>query len=253
MSDREAFIAKIIDDPDSDTPRLVFADWLDEHGEPERAEFIRVQIKIANLKPLVKENAGGLNDLDVTYGLLRERERELLEGSAGVWKNRFVWAGGFDGVIGIACHIPEGVKYIRGFIETITCAWVGWEVYHEQILAQTPLKNVELTTRPDARFAIEGALRAKWPRLKFTLPPPLVTVDFSGARTITLPFGWTIRGAVPTYEVIDEAQRLFQSSTIARSSMPHYLYYGDGPTPSAATAPPEPPADPSPDAENTEP
>lgn len=245
MSDREAFIAKIIDDPDSDTPRLVFADWLDEHGEPERAEFIRVQIKIANLKPLVKENAGGLNDLDVTYGLLRERERELLEGSAGVWKNRFVWAGGFDGVIGIACHIPEGVKYIRGFIETITCAWVGWEVYHEQILAQTPLKNVELTTRPDARFAIEGALRAKWPRLKFTLPPPLVTVDFSGARTITLPFGWTVRqfAGQPPSEVYEGFR---QGDAV-------YIYYGDGPTPSVTVAPPEPPADQSSSAENTEP
>jgi uncharacterized protein (TIGR02996 family) len=38
---REAFLQAIIDDPDDDTPRLIFADWLDENGEPERAEFIR--------------------------------------------------------------------------------------------------------------------------------------------------------------------------------------------------------------------
>ncbi|AMV25488.1 hypothetical protein VT84_13905 [Gemmata sp. SH-PL17] len=44
MSERDAFIARICAEPDEDSHRLVFADWLDEHGEPERAEFIRLQI-----------------------------------------------------------------------------------------------------------------------------------------------------------------------------------------------------------------
>jgi uncharacterized protein (TIGR02996 family) len=26
-----------------DTPRLIYADWLEDHGQPELAEFIRVQ------------------------------------------------------------------------------------------------------------------------------------------------------------------------------------------------------------------
>lgn len=30
--------------PNDDLPRLIYADWLDEHGEPERAEFIRAMI-----------------------------------------------------------------------------------------------------------------------------------------------------------------------------------------------------------------
>src|SRR5687768_10081460 len=34
MSDREALLAAIRANPDDDTPRLVFADWLDEH-EPD--------------------------------------------------------------------------------------------------------------------------------------------------------------------------------------------------------------------------
>src|SRR5205823_3346972 len=32
----------IADAPDDDAPRLVYADWLDEHGQPERAEFVRL-------------------------------------------------------------------------------------------------------------------------------------------------------------------------------------------------------------------
>lgn len=35
------------DNPDDDTPRLILADWLDEYGEPERAELIRVQCELA--------------------------------------------------------------------------------------------------------------------------------------------------------------------------------------------------------------
>jgi uncharacterized protein (TIGR02996 family) len=48
MSDREAFVAAIAANPADDLPRLVFADWLDEHGEAERAEFIRTQIRLSN-------------------------------------------------------------------------------------------------------------------------------------------------------------------------------------------------------------
>jgi uncharacterized protein (TIGR02996 family) len=46
MSDRDAFLAAIHAAPDDDAPRLVFADWLDENGESERAEFIRVQVEM---------------------------------------------------------------------------------------------------------------------------------------------------------------------------------------------------------------
>jgi uncharacterized protein (TIGR02996 family) len=40
-------MAGIIGDPDTDPPRLVYADWLEEHGEPARAEFIRLQCTLA--------------------------------------------------------------------------------------------------------------------------------------------------------------------------------------------------------------
>ncbi len=43
MSDEEALLAAISAHPDEDTPRLAFADWLDENDRNIRAEFIRVQ------------------------------------------------------------------------------------------------------------------------------------------------------------------------------------------------------------------
>ena len=49
MSDELALLTAIIAHPDEDTPRLIFADWLDENGHPERAEFVRVQIEMDRL------------------------------------------------------------------------------------------------------------------------------------------------------------------------------------------------------------
>jgi uncharacterized protein (TIGR02996 family) len=47
MSDeREAFIREIVTHPDEDAPRLIYADWLEERGDPQ-GEFIRVQCELA--------------------------------------------------------------------------------------------------------------------------------------------------------------------------------------------------------------
>ena len=43
LEEHEAFLRAIFDAPDDDTPRLVYADFLDDHGFPDRAELIRVQ------------------------------------------------------------------------------------------------------------------------------------------------------------------------------------------------------------------
>ena len=46
MPDDDAFLRAIGEAPADDAPRLVYADWLDEHGDADRAEFIRVQVEI---------------------------------------------------------------------------------------------------------------------------------------------------------------------------------------------------------------
>ncbi len=47
MSDYDALLAAICADPGEDTLRLAFADWLEEHDQPERAAFVREQIALA--------------------------------------------------------------------------------------------------------------------------------------------------------------------------------------------------------------
>ena len=64
----------IIERPDDDAPRLIFADWLEDHGEPERAAFIRVQLDLAKVAEKDERRHG-----------LEEREKELLARHEEEW------------------------------------------------------------------------------------------------------------------------------------------------------------------------
>lgn len=44
MTTPDAILRAIADHPWDETPRLLYADWLDDAGQPERAEFVRVQV-----------------------------------------------------------------------------------------------------------------------------------------------------------------------------------------------------------------
>src|SRR5262245_58471774 len=54
MDERQALLRAVIEEPDHDAPRLVFADWLDEFGTTEadrgRAALIRLQVEAARLE-----------------------------------------------------------------------------------------------------------------------------------------------------------------------------------------------------------
>jgi uncharacterized protein (TIGR02996 family) len=92
MSEREAFLQAILDAPADDAPRLIYADWLEDHGEAAHAELIRVQCELAR-----PPAAGARARRDG----LRRREEELLALPQ-------LWLPG-------AGH---GYKYARGFVDS---------------------------------------------------------------------------------------------------------------------------------------
>jgi uncharacterized protein (TIGR02996 family) len=87
MSDEAALLRAIGAHPDEDTPRLIYADWLDEHGRAERAEYIRVQV--ARQRKL----ATGEDDAQ-----LYNREVELYRAHAAEWL-RELMPPGYDAAI----------------------------------------------------------------------------------------------------------------------------------------------------------
>src|SRR5262245_60398299 len=51
MSELEALIVTARAQPEEDGPRSVLADWLDDHGDPDWAELIRVQLEAVRQPP----------------------------------------------------------------------------------------------------------------------------------------------------------------------------------------------------------
>lgn len=50
MTEDKALLMAVLANPADDLPRKVFADWLDEHGDLTRAEFIRTQCAVAEVE-----------------------------------------------------------------------------------------------------------------------------------------------------------------------------------------------------------
>lgn len=117
MSERAAFINAILDNPADDTARLVFADWLEEHGEPERAEFIRVQIEAEKLPEDVR---------------LRNDPGARIAGKHGA-----AFGGGWRKAIGLS--ETEG-EYVRGFLTGVAAdSTPGFLDLTDSVLALEPV------------------------------------------------------------------------------------------------------------------
>jgi uncharacterized protein (TIGR02996 family) len=169
-------LASVLAAPADDAPRLVIADWLDEHGCGERAAFIRAQCRYAAANPGV--GAAPIADPEV---------RRLWE--IGTGPGGFLEAPGFYGLL----------YWKRGFIESLRLPAADWLAHADAILAEHPVTAVTLTTWPrvgsappyglqlDGRDwhkeavpflpedrdggAARGLLAAEWPGITFTLPP----------------------------------------------------------------------------------
>lgn len=50
MPTEEAFLARLADHPDDDTTRLIYADWLEDRGDP-RAAYLRAEVDLARMEP----------------------------------------------------------------------------------------------------------------------------------------------------------------------------------------------------------
>jgi uncharacterized protein (TIGR02996 family) len=53
----DSWLDACADHPDDDLRRFAFADWLDEHGDADRAEFIRLQVALSRLPQEQREPA----------------------------------------------------------------------------------------------------------------------------------------------------------------------------------------------------
>lgn len=114
------FIAAICEAPEDDAPRLIYADWLDEHGQEARAEFIRVQCALASLA----EN-------DPRRPMLEECEANHLTRYHSQWSECLKGLAGWT-------------EFRRGFIETINIESRRFLQHAQQLFELAPIRHVRL-------------------------------------------------------------------------------------------------------------
>jgi uncharacterized protein (TIGR02996 family) len=97
MTDGEALFRALCEQPREDTPRLAYADWLQENGQPERAELIRLQCEAWALCPAFPTPAAA-----------RTRASELLRAHRDRW----------DAELPALPRVEWGDMYVRGFVDS---------------------------------------------------------------------------------------------------------------------------------------
>jgi uncharacterized protein (TIGR02996 family) len=122
MTDGEALFATILAEPDEDTPRLVYADWLDENNQPARAEFVRVQVALASSPTLA----------------LVSREKTLLALHEEEWLAPLKASGQpLEG--------GAGAQFRRGFVEVVWMSARGFIDKAAGLFAQAPVRELRVT------------------------------------------------------------------------------------------------------------
>lgn len=157
MTDGPSLLAAILASPDEDTPRLMYADWLQEHGEDERAEFIRVQCDKATWRvcpygPSCHSPAAFCPEC-ARRNAVCAREHDLWN---TVRPTGWVIRDPFPLEMAVHCIPPEShakaltrsipvAVYERGLIGRVTCTAADWLAHADAVLAAHPVRRVTLT------------------------------------------------------------------------------------------------------------
>lgn len=137
LSTLDGLLPAVLRDPADDAARLIVADALEEAGQAERAEFIRVEIAMARFGVANALTAGELNTPGNRAHALARRRHELLNRNLGPWTRA------------ADCATARG-RFRRGFIEVISLPTADFLRRARALFGAHPITDVELPDRePD--------------------------------------------------------------------------------------------------------
>jgi len=145
MPENSALLAAIIANPAEDTPRLAYADWLDENGEPEWARFIRLQFEIEKLPPIGPKASKAKKEEEA---LLKKHEKN--------------WAGPIASLV-------QRCVFRRGFVEYVRVAVADYLTHGDRLFQLAPLREVRFVEIKNQMPALAvSPLLGKAERLAFS-------------------------------------------------------------------------------------
>src|SRR5262245_45833946 len=127
----EAFLEDIRENPSDDAPRLIYADWLEDHGDPARAEFIRVQCELVQAIDSPRRPE------------LRRRERELWQDHGRLWSRPLR-------------TFSRKFEFHRGFADRMVLRARAFLNHGAEILRLTPLTHVKFREARDLIVDLAG-------------------------------------------------------------------------------------------------
>lgn len=122
MNTQDVLFQEILERPEDDAIRRIYADWLNDHGQDDRAEFIRVQLDLNQL-----------DEADPRRPELERRERQLLG------RHRQEWLGP-AAVEGAFC------QFERGFPSSVSLGPVELQRHGDALFGAAPISKVQLHT-----------------------------------------------------------------------------------------------------------
>ena len=134
MGREDSLLRAVIDAPDDDGPRLAFADWRESRGDADRAEFIRVQLRLARMR----------RD-DPDRPAPARRQGELIREHGRRWAEA------------LGPGVEEWV-YRRGFVERVQMKLEAPARQIVGVLEKAPIRHIRDASQIDDLDGIVGAL-----------------------------------------------------------------------------------------------
>jgi uncharacterized protein (TIGR02996 family) len=139
MDDELAFFRAAAAEPDDDTVRLVYADWLDERGDgasATQAAFARLQVRRSRLDVFDPGRAG-----------LLEQESDCLRRHARDWNGRIhrrMHRAGLRDLVDARRGLIRNWGYHRGMVSRVRVAADGLAAHPELVFSLGPIQGLEL-------------------------------------------------------------------------------------------------------------
>jgi uncharacterized protein (TIGR02996 family) len=176
VTPEDAFIEDIRENPDDDVPRLIFADWLEDNGDPDRADFIRTLIR----------RAGTLSE---DGSALATHAAKLLQAN---WQR---WAGPLGGLLGdgfpnrnwaLTGFGLESVRHFmpRGFVEEVEVTAGQFVEVAPRLLRLHPVRHLRLHQAADHAAALAGLPELRWVEKLNLVDPYRAPLDAGGMESL---------------------------------------------------------------------
>lgn len=152
-SDGNALLATILNEPADDTARLVYADFLQENGEEDRAEFVRVQVELSTFDPHYYLSYDNRAMCERSAVPLVKRSAELLHAA---WSPELCELADATGCSPVAFN---GWGFRRGFVSDASMTADDFDRCAAVAFARYPIERVTLSDKEPAQT---GAFPERW-------------------------------------------------------------------------------------------